>query len=87
MTPDFKVNIWDANDELYTVRLLTLLTWASGLKCKLKTGMELTAGLEDVVRRELDCPDSYPTTDLYDHLYDSLVSIHEQMDVPFTMKR
>ena len=80
--PDYRVQIWDANDEVKEIRLITLNVWIKAIHIEMKTGLKHSSGsVATVARKFLGAP-RYPINDLYNHLRDSLNSIHEQLGFP-----
>lgn len=84
MSPDSKVRIWDANDKLKEVRLITLNVWVKCLALEMKGLSHSSGKVSKVVRKFLGYKPSYPIKDLYDHLKTSLDDIHRQMDIAQT---
>ena len=79
MNPTYEVNIWDFNEELVTVKLLTLMTWTSALKAELAGYQVTQVAVFPIVRKHLSVPKSYPDRDLYHHIKDSYANIKEQL--------
>ena len=79
MSPAQECNIWDHNGETVTVKVLTLMTWASALKSELKGYQVTPTKVFPIVRKHLSVPDSYPDDLLYEHIKDSYASVKEQL--------
>ena len=77
---NIQVQIWDFNEELQSLPLVTLATWASAMKLELKTGMKHSSGsVIAKARKFLSAPKSYPKELLVDHIVTSHQSAKEQL--------
>lgn len=81
MSPAQECNIWDFNEELVTVKVLTLMTWTSALKSELKGFQVTPQPVFPIVREYLSVPKSYPDDMLYQHIADSYQNVKEQLGV------
>ena len=79
LTPNTVVQIWDNNDELYQIRLLTLMAWTHGLKAEVHGFQMGETRVEDLVRRELSIPNHVTLEEIYRHVQDSYDDIREQL--------
>jgi hypothetical protein len=68
MTP---ATFYDFREELVTVPLITLNTWVTGLRLRVKHGVDI-GGVEQAARQHLHIPKHYKVVDLLDHLEESL---------------
>ena len=81
LPPDYTVQIWDFNEKLKKVRLITLTVWKHALKAELKGIQVSEQPVEPVVRKFLNCPDDYPLELIADHITTSLADIQQQLGI------
>lgn len=80
---NFKVQIWDGNDELVEVYMFNLLQWKHAMKLEIEKGLKMSKGsVVSHVRKVLSAPKSkISDADLLKHIEDSIESINEQLGV------
>jgi hypothetical protein len=81
ISPSYEVQIWNFNEEIVVVKLLTLMTWKAALKSELAGCQVTPQPVFPIVRKFLSAPNNYPKADLYAHIRDSYNDIKKQLGV------
>ena len=81
MSPDFKVRIYDAKDNLKEVRLITLTVWVYALKLEVKGLTHSSGKVSTIVRKFLGCKRNYPVAEMLLRLETSLNDIKRQLGI------
>ena len=81
ITPTTEVQMYDCNNEIVVVKLITLMAWSIALKSETK-GLYVSAQpVAPIVRKFLSTPDDYPIEELSDHITSSYNEVKEQMGI------
>ena len=81
ITPNTEVQIYNFNNEVKPVKLITLTAWNVALKAEVQ-GVQVAPQLvEPIVRKFLECPKDYPLTEIQKHIQTSLTDIQQQLGI------
>jgi hypothetical protein len=81
MRPDYKVAIWNFNNETVPVKLLTLIAWKHAMKVELAGFSRSGRSVFAIAKEFLSAPNSYANADMYAHIKGSIDSINEQLGI------
>jgi len=80
MMSNFKVGIYDYNDDVVEVYIFSLLQWKHALSLEMKGLQHSQGSVYKHLLSVLNAPDSYTIGQMYTHIADSLDSIQTQLE-------